>query len=193
VYDRDEDQHYDTISAFIKAMRGSDPDAALYWLAKMLEAGEDPRFIMRRVMIHAAEDVGMADPSALMVATAADHALERIGMPEARIPMAQAVIHIALAPKSNSTVAAIDKAMELVQQERTQEVPSHLRDSHYKGASILGNGKGYLYPHDFAGGWVNQSYMPYEMEIYRPSSYGKEKVAKERLDQLRRRKDGEGG
>jgi putative ATPase len=153
----------------------------------MLEAGEDPRFIMRRVMIHASEDVGMADPSALLVAVAADHALERLGLPEARIPMAQAVIHVATAPKSNSTVAAIDQAQEAVRKERTQPVPKHLRDAHYKGAAILGNGIGYLYPHDYPDGWVAQSYMPYPLKVYHPTAHGREKAVKDRVDYLRRK------
>ncbi len=188
VYDKDEDGHYDTISAFIKALRGSDPDAALYWMAKMIEAGEDPRYITRRLIIHASEDVGMADPTALMVAVAAHQALEIVGLPEARIPMAHAAIHIACAPKSNSAVAAIDAAQKLIRNERTQEVPKHLRDSHYSGAAILGNGTEYQYPHDFPGGWVDQAYMPYRAELYKPTTHGREKIAFERLEQIKKQR-----
>src|SRR5438067_1587032 len=150
VYD-DEDAHYDTISAFIKSMRGSDPDAALYWLAKMIHAGEDPRFIARRIVIHAAEDVGLADPMALVLATSAMQAAEFVGWPEARIPLAEAAIYIATAPKSNSTVMAIGAAMKDVESGRTLEVPKHLRDSHYSGAKKVEHGKDYKYPDDLEG------------------------------------------
>lgn len=150
-YDKDGDNHYDTISAFIKSMRGSDPDAAVYYLGRMLYAGEDIKFIARRIMIHAAEDVGMADPQALNVAVSAAQAVERIGMPEARIILAEAVIYIASAPKSNSVISAIDQAMEAVRTEKTRPVPVHLKDTHYKGAEKLGHGAGYLYPHDSRG------------------------------------------
>ncbi|MCD6080077.1 MAG: replication-associated recombination protein A, partial [Candidatus Omnitrophica bacterium] len=146
LYDRDEDAHYDTISAFIKAMRGSDPDATLYWLAKMIYAGEDPRFIARRILIAAAEDVGNADPQALIIAQAACYAVEYLGMPEAKIPLAQAAIYVACAPKSNSCYVGIEKALEDVEKGKLLEVPQHLKDSHYKGAKKLGRGQDYKYP-----------------------------------------------
>ena len=180
-YDKDGDNHYDTISAFIKSMRGSDPDAAVYYLGRMLYAGEDIKFIARRIMIHAAEDVGMADPQALNVAVSAAQAVERIGMPEARIILAEAVIYIASAPKSNSVISAIDQAMEAVRTEKTRPVPVHLQDTHYKGAEKLGHGAGYLYPHDFPGHYVKQQYLPDGMEgrtFYRPSDEGFEKEVK---------------
>src|SRR4029078_6887978 len=151
VYDGDGDAHYDTISALIKSMRGSDPAATLYWLAKMIHAGEDPRFIARRIVIHAAEDVGLADPMALVLAQAAFQAAEFIGWPEARIPLAEATIYIATAPKSNSTILAIDAALKDVESGRTLAVPEHLRDAHYPGAKRLGHGKGYKGAHDFPG------------------------------------------
>lgn len=180
-YDKDGDNHYDTISAFIKSMRGSDPDAAVYYLGRMLYAGEDIKFIARRIMIHAAEDVGMADPQALNVAVSAAQAVERIGMPEARIILAEAVIYIASAPKSNSVISAIDQAMEAVRTEKTRPVPVHLKDTHYKGAEKLGHGAGYLYPHDFPGHYVKQQYLPEGMEgrtFYHPSDEGFEKEVK---------------
>ena len=180
-YDKDGDNHYDTISAFIKSMRGSDPDAAVYYLAKMLYAGESVTFIARRIMICAAEDVGMADPQALNVAVSAAQAVERIGMPEARIILAEAVIYIASAPKSNSVISAIDQAMEAVRTEKTRPVPVHLKDTHYKGAEKLGHGAGYLYPHDFPGHYVKQQYLPDGMEgrtFYHPSDEGFEKEVK---------------
>ncbi len=180
-YDKDGDNHYDTISAFIKSMRGSDPDAAVYYLGRMLYAGEDIKFIARRIMIHAAEDVGMADPQALNVAVSAAQAVERIGMPEARIILAEAVIYIASAPKSNSVISAIDQAMEAVRTEKTRPVPAHLKDTHYKGAEKLGHGAGYLYPHDFPGHYVKQQYLPDGMEgrtFYHPSDEGFEKEVK---------------
>ena len=180
-YDKDGDNHYDTISAFIKSMRGSDPDAAVYYLGRMLYAGEDIKFIARRIMIHAAEDVGMADPPALNVAVSAAQAVERIGMPEARIILAEAVIYIASAPKSNSVISAIDQAMEAVRTEKTRPVPVHLKDTHYKGAEKLGHGAGYLYPHDFPGHYVKQQYLPDGMEgrtFYHPSDEGFEKEVK---------------
>jgi putative ATPase len=185
VYDGDGDAHYDTISAFIKAMRGSDPDAALYWLAKMVHAGEDPRFIARRIVIHAAEDVGLADPMALVLANAAFQAAEFIGWPEARIPLAEATIYIATAPKSNSTVAAIGAAMKDVESGRTLEVPQHLRDTHYKGAERLGHGEGYKYAHDYEGHYVPQDYLGAEKTYYEPTEQGVEKKIKERLDKWR--------
>ncbi|HTV43474.1 MAG TPA: replication-associated recombination protein A [Candidatus Sulfotelmatobacter sp.] len=185
VYDADEDAHYDTISAFIKAMRGSDPDAALYWLAKMVHAGEDPRFIARRIVIHAAEDVGLADPMALVLANAAFQAAEFIGWPEARIPLAEATIYVATAPKSNSTVAAIGAAMKDVESGRTLEVPVHLRDAHYKAAARLGHGAGYKYAHDYEGHFVPQDYLGADRTYYEPTEQGSEKRIKERLEKWR--------
>jgi len=185
VYDADEDQHYDTISAFIKSMRGSDPDAATYWLAKMLYAGEDIRFIARRIVICASEDVGMADPQALILAVAAQHAVEFVGMPEAQIPLAHAAIYIATAPKSNRAYAAIGKAMAEVKQGITLPVPKHLRDSHYKSARKLGHGEGYQYSHDYEGGYVPQAYLPEGRIYYEPTEIGYEKRVKERLDYWR--------
>jgi putative ATPase len=188
VYDRDEDQHYDTASAFTKSMRGGDPDAALYWMAKMLEAGEDPRFVIRRVVICAAEDVGNAAPMALVLATAALHAVEFVGMPEARIPMAQAVTYIACAPKSNAAYVAIDKAMQDIREGRTLPVPEHLRDASYRGAEKLGHGIGYKYAHSYEGHWVDQDYLPAPRVYYEPTEEGAEKQIKERLEQWKRRK-----
>ena len=184
VYD-DEDAHYDTISAFIKSMRGSDPDAALYWLAKMIHAGEDPRFIARRIVIHAAEDVGLADPMALVLAGAAFQAAEFIGWPEARIPLAEAVIYIATAPKSNSTILAIDSAIKDVESGRTLPVPEHLRDAHYQGAKRLGHGAGYKYAHDFPDHFVAQDYLGAARQYYEPSDQGAEKNIKGRLQKWR--------
>lgn len=185
VYDGDEDAHYDTISAFIKSMRGSDPDAALYWLAKMIHAGEDPRFITRRIMICAAEDVGLADPMALVLATAAHSAAEFVGWPEARIPIAEATIYIATANKSNSACAAIDAALGDVREGRTLPVPKHLRDASYKGASRLGHGQGYKYAHDFAGHFVAQDYLGSLKRYYEPTEQGVEKKIKERVERWR--------
>ncbi|HEY0454771.1 MAG TPA: replication-associated recombination protein A [Verrucomicrobiae bacterium] len=185
VYDADEDSHYDTISAFIKSMRGSDPDAALYWLAKMIQAGEDPRFITRRIMICAAEDVGLADPMALVLANAAHQAAEFVGWPEARIPIAEATIYIATANKSNSAILAIDKALEDVRSRPTLAVPQHLRDTHYKGAERLGHGKEYQYSHDFPGHFVPQEYLTEARRFYEPSEEGVERKIKERLDKWR--------
>ena len=185
VYDGDGDAHYDTISAFIKAMRGSDPDAALYWLAKMIHAGEDPRFIARRIVIHAAEDVGLADPMALVLANAAFQAAEFIGWPEARIPIAEATIYIATANKSNSTIMAIDAALEDVKSGRTLAVPEHLRDAHYKGAKRLGHGEGYKYAHDYEGHFVPQDYLGADKRYYEPSDQGVEKKIKERVERWR--------
>jgi putative ATPase len=167
VYDRKGDQHYDTISAFIKSMRGSDPDAAVYYLAKMIYAGEDPRFIARRIVVCASEDVGNADPAALMLAVAALRAVEFLGMPEARIPLAQAALYIATAPKSNACYKAIEAALEDIQTEETMEVPDHLKDSHYPGAEKLGHGVGYKYPHDY-GGFVEQEYLKRKKKYYNP-------------------------
>ena len=167
LYDKKGDQHYDTISAFIKSMRGSDPDAAIYYLAKMLYAGEDPRFIARRIVICASEDVGEADPMALVIATSALRAVEFIGMPEARIPLAQATIYIAKAKKSNACYLAIEAAMKDIEKEQTMEVPDHLKDSHYQGAKKLGHGKDYKYPHDY-GGYVEQEYLQKKKKYYKP-------------------------
>lgn len=167
VYDKKGDQHYDTISAFIKSMRGSDPDAAIYYLAKMIYAGEDPRFIARRIVICASEDVGNADPMALVVATSALRAVEFIGMPEARIPLAQATVYLAKAPKNNASYRAIEAALQDVSTENTSEVPDHLKDSSYPGAKNLGRGAGYKYPHDY-GGYVEQEYLKKKKKYYSP-------------------------
>lgn len=181
-YDKNGDNHYDVISAFIKSMRGSDPDAAIYYLARMLYAGEDVRFIARRIMICAAEDVSNADPQALVVAVSAAQAVERIGMPESQIILAQAVSYVASAPKSNSAVNAIDKAMETVKNEKAGAVPPHLMDSHYKGAKELGHGIGYKYAHDYPKHYVKQQYLPDNIEgmkFYVPSDNGYEKTIQE--------------
>jgi len=185
VYDGDGDAHYDTISAFIKSMRGSDPDAALYWLAKMIHAGEDPRFITRRLLVHAAEDVGLADPMALVLANAAHHAAEFVGWPEARIPVAEATIYIATAPKSNSVVRAIDAALEDVRSGRTLPVPAHLRDGHYAGAKQLGHGVGYEYAHDHPGHFVAQDHLAEPRRFYEPTEQGTEKKIRERVERWR--------
>jgi putative ATPase len=185
VYDANGDAHYDTISAFIKSMRGSDPDAALYWLAKMIHAGEDPRFIARRIVIHAAEDVGLADPLALVVAVAAHQAAEFIGWPEARIPIAEAALYIATAHKSNSTVTAIDAALADVREGRTLPVPEHLRGASYAGAKRLGHGKGYEYAHDHPGHFVAQDYLGASKRYYEPTEQGSERKIKERVEQWR--------
>ncbi|MGA2775163.1 MAG: replication-associated recombination protein A [Candidatus Omnitrophota bacterium] len=184
VYDHDEDAHYDTASAFIKSMRGSDPDAALYWLAKMLYAGEDVRFIARRICILAAEDVGNADPLALVLANAALAVCEFVGMPEARIPLAQAVVYVSCAPKSNASYLAIEKAYKDIESGRVQEVPDHLKDTHYKGAEALGHGKGYKYAHDYPGGFVKQKYLPKKVRYYEPTGIGYEAKIKERMEKL---------
>ncbi len=186
LYDRDEDEHYDTASAFIKSMRGSDPDAALYWMAKMLEGGEDPRFIARRIVICAAEDVGNAAPNALVLAVAAQHAVEFVGMPEAKIPLAQAVTYIACSPKSNACYMAIDAAEKDVREGRTLPVPDHLKDASYPGAETLGHGEGYKYAHSYEDHWVNQDYIPTTRIYYEPTEQGSEKRFKERLDRLRK-------
>ncbi len=195
-YDRAGDQHYDVISAFIKSIRGSDADAALHYLALMIEAGEDPRFIARRLIVHASEDVGMADPSALGVAVAAAQAVEFVGLPEARINLAQAVIHLALAPKSNSVVRAIGAAADDVRSGRTGAVPPHLRDASYRGAARLGHGKGYLYPHDYPEGIVRQAYPPREAaghRYYEPSRHGAEARYADRAERIRAVLDGTSG
>lgn len=183
-YDKDGDNHYDTISAFIKSMRGSDPDAAIYYLARMLYAGEDIRFIARRIIICAAEDVGNADPQALVVAVAAAQAVERLGMPEARIPLAQAVVYIATAPKSNASYMAIDKALEIVKNRQIKTLPPHLQDCHYKGAANLGHGVEYKYAHDYPKHYVEQQYLPDElvgMQFYQATDNGYEAKIKRYL------------
>ncbi|MEN3537055.1 replication-associated recombination protein A [Microbispora sp. ZYX-F-249] len=187
-YDRQGDQHYDVVSAFIKSMRGSDADAALHYLARMVEAGEDPRFIARRIVIFASEDVGMADPTCLQVAVAAAQAVEFIGLPEGRINLAQAVIHCALAPKSNAVVKAIGAASDDVRRGMVGRVPGHLRDAHYAGAKKLGHGKGYQYPHDFEHGLVRQDYAPEELRerrYYEPTTHGAEARFAERWAKIR--------
>ena len=178
------DDHYDVVSAFIKSMRGSDPDAAVYWLARMLEAGEDARFIARRMTIFASEDIGMADPQALMVAVAAHQALEFVGLPEAQLNLAQAVVHLATAPKSNASAMAIWNARSDVAAGALGEVPAHLRDSHYQGAKVLGHGTGYEYPHAHEAGWVAQQYLPDELSgrsWYHPTDHGNEHEVASRM------------
>lgn len=186
-YDKTGDNHYDTISAFIKSMRGSDPDAAVYYLARMLHAGEDIKFIARRIMICASEDVSNADPQALVVAVSAAQAVERVGMPEAQIILSQAASYVACAPKSNSAVTAISEAMQAVQKERISGVPPHLQDAHYGGSAKLGRGTGYLYAHDFPNHYVKQQYLPDELvgrHFYVPSEQGYEKQIRQRLQKL---------
>jgi putative ATPase len=188
-YDRSGDQHYDVTSAFIKSIRGSDVDAAVHYLARMLEAGEDPRFIARRLMIHASEDIGMADPTALPIAVAAAQVVQLVGLPEARIALAQATIHLATAPKSNSVISAINDAMADVQQGKAGSVPPPLRDGHYPGAAKLGNAQTYIYPHDRPGAVVRQQYPPDELvgrDYYRPTNYGAERAIADRVPKLRR-------
>ena len=185
-YDATGDAHYDVASAFIKSMRGSDPDAAIYWLARMLESGEDPRFIARRIVICASEDVGNADPQALLIATATMQAVEFVGLPECQLNLAQAVAYIATAPKSNACTLAIGKASADVRSGRTLPVPAHLRDSHYRGAEQLGHGAEYKYSHDFAGGWVEQAYLPEARRYYEPVERGYEAEISRRMAQLRR-------
>jgi putative ATPase len=195
-YDRAGDQHYDVTSAFIKSMRGSDPDAALHYLARMIEAGEDPRFIARRVVIAASEEVGMADPSALQVAVAAMQAVQMLGMPEGRIPLAQAVVHIATAPKSNRSHLALDAAIADVRAGKGQGVPAHLRDAHYAGAESLGHGAEYRYAHDAPHAIASQQYLPDDLvgvEYYDPSTRGAEAEVARRLPTLRRIQRGESG
>jgi putative ATPase len=192
-YDKDADAHYDTVSAFIKSIRGSDPDAALYWLAKMIDAGEDPKFIARRLIISASEDIGNADPRALQIAVSAMQALEMIGMPEGRIILAQAVTYLATAPKSNAAYMGINKALQTVRDEGGLDVPPHLRDAHYKGAARLGHGKGYLYPHDFPGNYVEQQYLPPELAgrtFYSPTRNGYEQIISDRLQHWRGKRNG---
>lgn len=188
-YDRQGDQHYDVISAFIKSIRGSDADAALHYLARMIEAGEDPRLIARRLVVHASEDIGLADPTALQAAVAAAQAVQLIGMPEARINLAQATIHLAVAPKSNAVITAIDAAIADVRAGKIGQVPPHLRDAHYGGAKDLGHGKGYAYPHDEPYGVAEQQYAPDQLadtQYYRPTALGAEASVKERWERIRR-------
>ncbi len=185
IYDNDEDEHYDTASAFIKSMRGSDPDAALYWMAKMLYAGEDPRFIARRICILAAEDVGNADPLALVLANAALQISEFVGMPEARIPLAQAVVYVSCAPKSNASYLAIEKAYQDIESKKVQEVPDHLKDGTLDGEA-LGHGKGYKYAHDYEGHFVKQKYTKKSVRYYEPTDIGYEAKIKQRLEKLRK-------
>ncbi|MFI6520782.1 replication-associated recombination protein A [Spirillospora sp. NPDC050679] len=187
-YDREGDQHYDVISAFIKSIRGSDADAALHYLARMIEAGEDPRFIARRLIVHASEDIGMADPTALQTAVAAAQAVEFVGLPEARINLAQAVIHLSLAPKSNAVITAVDGALADVRKGLAGPVPGHLRDAHYKGAARIGHGEGYKYAHDHPGGVVRQQYAPDQVhgrEYYKPTRHGAEGRFSEVLARIR--------
>ncbi len=188
-YDRNGDEHYDVISAFIKSVRGSDVDASLHYLARMIEAGEDPRFIARRIIVLASEDIGMADPQSLVIAVAAADAVQLIGMPEGRIPLAQAVVHLATAPKSNAAYMALDKAIGDVRAGTMGRVPKHLRDAHYPGAKRLGHGKGYKYPHDDALGVLQQQYLPNELKdavYYEPTEHGNERDVSARLAKLRR-------
>ncbi|MDO5573838.1 MAG: replication-associated recombination protein A [bacterium] len=188
-YDKTGDNHYDTISAFIKSMRGSDPDAAVYYLAKMLYAGESVTFIARRIMICASEDVGNADPMALTVAVSAAQAVERVGMPESQIILSQAVTYIATAPKSNAACNAVFDAMQTVGESKNAAIPTHLQDAHYKGAAKLGHGVGYLYPHVYPNHYVEQQYLPYELsgkEFYQPSDNGYEKKIKEHMKWLKK-------
>jgi putative ATPase len=194
-YDKDGDNHYDTISAFIKSMRGSDPDAAVYYLARMLNAGEDPKFIVRRMMVCASEDVGNADPQALQVAVAASLAVERLGMPEARITLAQAASYIASAPKSNAAIIAIDDALATVRETGNLPIPSHLQDAHYKSAHKLGHGIGYKYAHDYPDHYVEQQYLPYELngkEFYSPTGNGYELKIRDHMKRLKSRNKNEG-
>jgi putative ATPase len=193
-YDRQGDEHYDVISAFIKSVRGSDPDAALHYLARMIEAGEDPRFIARRIVVLAAEDIGMADPLGLQVAVAAADAVAFIGMPEGRIPLAEAVVYLATAPKSNAAYLGIDKAIADIRAGNFGRVPKHLRDGHYPGAKRLGHGKGYQYPHDDEIGVVRQDYLPAELKgttYYSPTEHGHEREVSARLAKIRKITRGE--
>jgi putative ATPase len=193
VYDRDGDQHYDIISAFIKSVRGSDPDAAVHYLARMLAAGEDPRFVARRLMIAASEDIGMADPTVLQTATAAAQAVALVGMPEAQIILAHATIHAALAPKSNAVVVAISEATNDIGTGGIGRVPAHLRDAHYPGAAGLGHGTDYVYPHDVPGGVARQQYLPDELvgkTYYRPTPHGAEARWAETAERVRAARTG---
>lgn len=191
-YDKGEEEHYNTISAFIKSVRGSDPDAAIYYLAKMLAGGEDPIFIARRLIVSASEDIGNADPLALTQAVSCFNACKNIGMPEARIILAQTTTYLASAPKSNASYIAIDKALEYIRENPGSEIPDHLKDAHYHGASIMGRGTEYIYPHNYPEGWVKQDYLPKEakyQEFYSPKQIGVEKKIKERLDYFKRKKE----
>lgn len=188
-YDATGDEHYDVASAFIKSMRGSDPDAAVYWLARMLEAGEDPRFIARRIVIFASEDVGNADPMGLPLAMAAMHAAEVVGMPECRINLSHAVTYLAAAPKSHAAYAAINLAMQDIRSGAVLPVPNHLRDGSYAGAKELGHGVGYQYPHDLPEGWVDQDYLGADKQYYHPTDRGHEKAIQERLAEIRARRE----
>jgi putative ATPase len=193
-YDRQGDQHYDVISAFIKSIRGSDPDAALHYLARMLVAGEDPRFIARRLMVHASEDIGLADPTALQAAVAAAQVVQLVGLPECRLALAQATVHLATAPKSNAVITGIDEAMADVRAGAAGAVPPHLRDGHYAGAQKLGNAVGYRYPHDTPDGVLAQQYPPDALvgrDYYRPTTRGAERVQADRVPKLRRAVRGE--
>lgn len=192
-YDQDGDAHYDSASALIKSMRGSDPDAALYWLARMIEAGEDPRFLARRIVIAASEDVGNADPMALLIANSTFEAVEKIGMPEGRILLAQAVTYIATAPKSNASYVAIDEALSDVRNKSLLPVPVHLKDTHYRGASQLGHGEGYQYAHASEEGWVDQDYLGVEREYYRPVERGFEATIRKRLEVFKERREKKSG
>lgn len=185
----DDDAHYDSASAFIKSMRGSDADAAVYWLARMLEAGEDPRFLARRIVIAASEDVGNADPQALVVANAAAQATLMVGMPECRIMLSQAATYVALAPKSNAAYSAINEAMQDVRERRVLPVPTHLKDSHYKGAARLGHGEGYEYAHASEDGWVDQDYLGVDRTYYRPVDRGFESELRQRMEDFASRRD----
>ena len=189
-YDKDGDSHYDTISAFIKSMRGSDPDAAVYYLARMLEAGESVTFIARRIMICAAEDVGLADPNALNVPVSAAQAVHHLGMPEARIPLSEAAIYVATAPKSNAAYMAIEKAIHAAKTTNIESIPTHLQDAHYKGAAKLGHGEGYKYAHDYENHYVEQQYLPDELlgkVFYEPTQIGYEKSINEHFERIKGR------
>jgi putative ATPase len=185
VYDATGDEHYDAASALIKSMRGSDPDAAVYWVARMLEAGEDPRFIARRIAILASEDIGNADPQALVIAAAAYDVVAKIGMPEAQLTLGQAAIYMATAPKSNASAMAIWDAMKDVREGRTIPVPRHLRDAHYGGSKALGHGKGYKYAHDYEGGYVQQDYLGVDKTYYTPTDRGYEAQIAQHMEKLK--------
>ena len=187
-FDPSGDSHYDLASAFIKSLRGSDPQAAVYWLARMLESGEDPRFVARRLVIFASEDVGNADPQGVLVANAAWDAVERVGLPECQLSLSHAVCYLATSPKSNSATVAIGLATKDVKEGRTLPVPKHLRDAHYGGAAQFGHGKGYRYAHDGEGAWVDQEYVPADVTYYTPSDRGFEAVIRERMAEIARRR-----
>jgi len=188
-YDKSGDYHYDIISAFIKSIRGSDPDAALFWLVRMIEGGEDPTFIARRMIILASEDIGLANPNALNIAINAFLALERVGLPEAVLNLAEAAIYLAVSPKSNAVYIALNKAKKALNKGLPDEVPDYLRDSHYKGASSLGKGKGYKYPHDFPSHYVKQAYTLHNEKFYFPTNSGYEREIKKMLDKLRKKSE----